>query len=131
MFLPRFCSIIRVFLCQAAGGFFTDFCVHPSQLRLTVSSYMFSRRGVFSRKYEGKPVDFHAFPCLFELFHGLRASLRASDSMRRRVARYLVAAAVLPASDARSILLVYDLWSGELMSSVEVFTSLLVGSTWK
>ena len=38
-----------------------------------------------------------------------------------------MAAAVLPASDVRSILLVYDLWSGELLSSVEVFTSLLVG----
>lgn len=58
-------------VCQAAGGFLTDFCVHPSQL-------------------------------------------------------YLVAAAVLPWSDARSILLVYDLWSGELLKSCEIFTSLLV-----
>eukprot|EP00435_Cladocopium_sp_Y103_P050066 s691_g15.t1 len=58
-------------VCQAAGGFLTDFCVHPSQL-------------------------------------------------------YLVAAAVLPSSDARSILLVYDLWSGELLKSCEIFTSLLV-----
>ena len=58
-------------VCQAAGGFFTDFCVHPSQL-------------------------------------------------------YLVAAAVLPSSDARSILLVYDLWCGELLKSCEIFTSLLV-----
>lgn len=58
-------------VCQAAGGFFTDFCIHPSQL-------------------------------------------------------YFVAAAVLPSSDARSILLVYDLWSGDLLNSCEVFTSLLV-----
>lgn len=39
---------------------------------------------------------------------------------------YLVASAVLPSSDVRSIILVFDLWSGELLKSCPVFNSLLV-----
>eukprot|EP00930_Biecheleria_cincta_P042907 TRINITY_DN29521_c0_g1_i1.p1 TRINITY_DN29521_c0_g1~~TRINITY_DN29521_c0_g1_i1.p1 ORF type:complete len:1126 (-),score=205.89 TRINITY_DN29521_c0_g1_i1:76-3453(-) len=39
---------------------------------------------------------------------------------------YLVVTAALPAADTRSIVLVYDLWSGELLKSCAIFTSLLV-----
>lgn len=79
---------------------------------------------ILGESYAKQPRAMYSLPAVCQAAGGSITDFCAHPSQL-----YLLMAAVLPSAATQSIVLVFDLWTGELLKSCAVFTSLLISPT--